>query len=165
MNTSATPTAGTPLTGSGILSMVQSYGAYVYWGLGLLASLGIGYVLYKMNFQIAAVLVFLGAILALFYYYVKWFQLPGKNNSWPPYTTPCPDFLTLANPGSTTGIAKCMDYVGVSANGQLQKADPANSSQQSDPKYYFPVNKSSAPTDLCQSAAQYGLTWSTLCPE
>jgi len=165
MNISATPTAGTPLTGSGILPKIQSYGAYVYWGLGLLASLGIGYVLYKLNFQIASVLVFLGAVIALFYYYVKWFQLPSQNNTWPPYTTSCPDFLTLVDPGTSSGTAKCMDYVGVSANGQLQVADPSNPSQQSDPKYYFPIDKSKASTDLCQSAAQYGLTWSTVCPE
>ena len=108
MNTSATPTAGTTLTGSGILPKIQSYGAYVYWGLGLLASLGIGYVLYKLNFQIASVLVFLGAVIALFYYYVKWFQLPSQNNTWPPYTTSCPDFLTLVDPGTSSGTAKCM---------------------------------------------------------
>jgi len=165
MNTSATPTTGTPLAGSGIYSTVQSYGAYVYWALGLLASLGIGYVLYKLNYQIASVLVFLGAVIALFYYYVKWFQLPSQTGSWPPYTTPCPDFLKIVDSGSANGIAKCMDYVGVSANGFLQKADPMNPSQQSDPKYYFPIDKRKPPTDLCQSAAQYGLTWSTICPE
>jgi hypothetical protein len=160
-----TPTAGTPLTGSGILPTVQSYGAYIYWALGFLASLGIGYVLYKMNFQIAAVLVFLGAILALFYYYVKWFQLPSQTGTWPPYVTPCPDFLTVSDSGTTSGFAKCIDTVGVSANGQLQVADPTNTKHLSDPKYYFSIDRSKTTTDLCQSAAQYGLTWSTLCPE
>ena len=162
---SPSPTAGTTLTGSGLLPKVQSYGAYVYWGLGLIASLGIGYVLYKLNFQIAGVLTFLGCILALFYYYVKWFQLPSQTVTWPIYTTPCPDFLTVADPGTTTGIAKCMDYVGVSSNGNLRKADQGNTSQQSNPKYYFPINKHDKNTDLCQSAATYGLTWSTICPE
>ena len=163
-----TPTAGTTLTGSGILPTVQSYGAYLYWTLGLVASLGIGYVLYKMNYQIAGVLTFLGCILALFYYYVKWFQIPSKTNTWPPYKTACPDFLTIADAGATTGIAKCIDYVGVSANGRLQKADPTKTYTHTDPvnaKYYFPINKNDKNTDLCQSASDYGLTWSTICPE
>jgi hypothetical protein len=162
---SSAPTIGTPLAGSGILPTIQSYGAYIYWGLGLIASLGIGYVLYKMNFQIAAVLIFLGAIIALFYYYVKWFQLPAANNTWPPYTTPCPDFLTLVNPGSGNGPAQCMDYVGVSANGQLKKATPNNVQQQNDSKFIFSVDKTKGSADLCRAASQYGLTWSSVCPE
>jgi hypothetical protein len=157
---------GTPLTSSGILPTVQSYNSYLYWTLGLSGSFGIAYVLYKMNFQIASVLIFLGAILALFYYYVKWFQLASQTSTWPPVTTPCPDFLTLVNPGEEKGIAKCMDYVGVSANGRLQKADPANIQEQiSNSKYYFGIDKSKSPTDLCQNAADYGLTWSSICPE
>ena len=160
-----TPMIGTPIAGSGILPTIQTYSAYIYWGLGLIASLGIGYVLYKMNFQIAAVLLFLGAIIALFYYYVKWFQLPSKNNTWPPYTTPCPDFLTLVNPGAANGTAQCMDYVGVSANGQLKKADPNNAEHKNNSKYVFPIDKTKAPADLCHAAAQYGLTWSSVCPE
>lgn len=165
---SSTPTVGTPVTGSGIYGTVQSYGAYIYWALGLLVALAIGYVLYKMNFQIAAVLVFLGAVISLFYYYVKWFQLPSTNVTWPPMTTPCPDFLTLTNPGSATGTAQCLDYVGVSANGNLQKADPAKQYNASDPanaKYFFNIDRSKGTTDQCQAAAQYGLTWSTICPE
>jgi hypothetical protein len=139
-----------------------SYGAYIYWGLGLVADCAIAYLLYKMDFQIAAVLVFLGAILALFYYYVKWFQLPSKNSFLS--TTSCPDFLTLIDPGSSSGLAKCMDYVGVSANGRLQQSDPNNVDQQSDPNFVFTIDRSQPTTDLCQSAASYGLTWASLCP-
>jgi hypothetical protein len=165
MNSTSTPIAGTPVTGSGIYGTVQSYGAYIYWALGLIVASAIGYVLYKMNFQIAAVLVFLAAVIALFYYYVKWFQLPSSNGlTWPPMTTPCPDFLTLMNPGSTTGTAQCLDYVGVSANGKLQKADPAKKYNTNDPEY-FNIDRSKPTTDQCQNAAQYGLTWSTICPE
>jgi len=164
----ATPIAGSSVAGSGIYGTVQSYGAYIYWILGLLVASAIGYVLYKMNFQIAGVLVFLGAVIALFYYYVKWFQLPSTNITWPPYTTACPDFLTLANPGTTTGKAQCMDYVGVSANGKLKKADPAKQYNSNDPantKFYFNVDRSKGTTEQCQAAAEYGLTWSTICPE
>ena len=121
-----------------------------------------------MNFQIAGVLIFLGAILALFYYYVKWFQLPSSSSPvWPPVTTACPDFLSNINTGSTT-TAHCLDYVGVSANGKLQKADPTKNyypSNPADAKYIFTVDRTKGPTDLCQSAADYGLTWSTICPE
>ena len=160
---STAPTAGGS-TASGIFPTVQSYGAYIYWGVGILASVGIAYALYKMDYQIAGVLSFLGAILALLYYYVKWFRIPSsQTGSWPPYVTPCPDFLTLADPG-TNGTAKCVDYVGVSTTGKLKVADPKKP-QINDSRYYFPINKSTANTDLCQSAAQYGLTWSSICPE
>ena len=148
-------------TGSLVLPTV-SYSAYIYWGLGLVADGALAYLLYKMNFQIAAILVFLGAILALFYYYVKWFQLPSKDSS--SSTTSCPDFLTLIDPGSSSGVAKCMDYVGVSANGRLQQSDPNNVEQQSDPNFVFTIDRSQPTTDLCQRAASYGLTWASLCP-
>jgi hypothetical protein len=158
---SSSPPAGTPLTGIGILPTIQSNGAYLYWFLGLVAALGIAYVLYKMNFQIAAVLVFLGAVIALFYYYVKWFQIPSNTATWPPTTTPCPDFLTLVSPGV------CMDFVGVSSNGRLKKSNPTRSAEQgSDPQYAFKIDTSKgATTDLCQKASEYGLTWSSICPE
>jgi len=148
-------------TGSLVLPTV-SYGAYIYWGLGLVANSALSFLMYKINFQIAAVLVFLGLVLAIFYYYVKWFQLPSKDSS--SSTTSCPDFLTLIDPGSSSGIAKCMDYVGVSANGRLQRSDPNNIAQQSDPNFVFYIDRSQPTTDLCQSAASYGLTWASLCP-
>ena len=160
-----TPIAGTTLTGSGVFPTVQTYGAYIYWGLGIVASLAAGYLLYKLNFQIAGVLTFLGCILALFYYYVKWFQIPSQTSSWPPYTTPCPDFLTLVDPGTTSGIAKCMDYVGVSSNGQLNKADPKNAAHRTNATYNFSIDKNNKTQDLCEAAAGYGLTWSSICPE
>jgi hypothetical protein len=157
--------AAKPIVGSGIVPTVQSYSTYLYWFLGLAVAIGIGYVLYKMNFQIAGVLVFLGTVVALFYYYVKWFQIPDKESVWPPTTTPCPDFLTLVNPGLNGASAICMDYVGVSSNGRLQKADPAKRDQISKPQYTFKIDRTKPNTDLCQSAAEYGLTWSSICPE
>jgi hypothetical protein len=158
------PVAGAPVTGAA--GTVRSYGAYVYWILGLIVSVGLGYVLYKLNYQIAAVLVFLGAVVSLFYYYVYWFLIPSNSNVWPPNTTPCPDFLTLVNPGANGTTAQCMDYVGVSANGNLLRADPKKQyNPMTDQKYYFNIDRTKPYTTQCQNASQYGLTWSTVCPE
>jgi hypothetical protein len=138
--------------------------SYLYWGVGIIATLYTSYYLNTTNNQIAAVLVFLGFVLALYYYYVKWFALPAQTQSWPPYTTPCPDFLTLVDPGAQSGISRCLDYVGVSSNGRIKKADPSKAtSQMNDSNYVFIVNRTRKNTDLCALAQSYGLTWSSIC--
>lgn len=137
---------------------------YLYWIVGLGVTLGVCYYVNSTNNQIASVLIFLGMILALYYYYVKWFALPAKNEKWPPYTTPCPDFLTLVDPGAQSGISRCLDYVGVSSNGRIKKADPSKAtSQMNDSNFVFIVDRRKRNTDLCAVAQSYGLTWSSIC--
>ena len=95
---------------------------------------------------------------------MKWFALPAKSGSWPPQITPCPDFLTLVDPGAQSGISRCLDYVGVSRNGRIKKADPSKAtSQMSDSQYVFIVDRTKGNTDLCGLAQAYGLTWSSIC--
>jgi hypothetical protein len=137
---------------------------YVYWIVGLVVTVGVCYQLNKMNFQMAAIFVFLGLVLALYYYFVKWFALPSATQTWPPYTTPCPDFLTLVDPGAKSGISRCLDYVGVSSNGRIKKADPSKAlAQMNDSQYVFMIDRSKKNQDLCGLAQTYGLSWSSIC--
>jgi hypothetical protein len=137
---------------------------YVYWIVGFGLTLYLCYYLNKNNNQIASILIFLGLVLALYYYYVKWFALPSKTQNWPPQITPCPDFLTLVDPGAQSGISRCLDYVGVSSNGRIKKADPSKATaQMSDSQYVFIVDRTKKNADLCATAQSYGLTWSSIC--
>jgi hypothetical protein len=146
---------------------MRTVGKYAYWILGLAIIIGISYFFYNIiNKPIAGVLFFLAGILALYFYYVKWFVVPEKRPSWPPYQTPCPDYLTLMNGVGTKlsdGSYKCFDFVGVSRNGRLKRADPSMMNTQADtPDYYFPVNPKEERDSLKQRVISYGLTWNSL---
>ena len=97
-----------------IKSLTSSMITWTYWIVGLVIAATISYVLFnRFNKQVAAVLVFMTSVLALYYYYVKWFII-GMD-----YTPPkgsCPDFLS--NIGSVSSSKPhqfvCIDQVGVS---------------------------------------------------
>lgn len=146
---------------------LRTFGKYVYWILGLALIIGISYFFYnKLNKPIAGILFFLSGILALYFYYVKWFVIPEKRPVWPPYQTPCPDYLTLMNDVGTKlpdGTYKCYDFVGVSRNGRLKRADPNMMKRQGDmPEYYFPVSPNEDRESLKQRVISYGLSWNSL---
>ncbi len=152
---------------------------YVYWIVGLIVLVGGCYILYnKMEKPVAAVLLFLGGIQALYFYWVKWFIIPEVTPDWPPYTTPCPDFLTLVDPGDgDTKPAKCMDFVGVSANGQIKRTNPeAAGVAMNNPDYTLEIARKYRDSntgqtvdvklgDICDLVRSKGLTWLTVCPE
>ena len=74
-----------------IKSNFKTLGVYMYWILGTVIIGTISYILYtRFNKQVAAILVFLVSMLALYYYYVKWIVIPG----WQPHIGTCPDFMT-----------------------------------------------------------------------
>lgn len=126
--------------------------------------------LYSTQRPIAAILVFLSGLLGIFFYYVKWFILPEKTQPWPPFVTPCPDYLTMVDPGDgKSKPTKCLDFIGVSDNGILKRADPANAKKQmNDPNFAFSVlrdGKTGTLDKICADVRAKGLTWSSLCPE
>jgi len=152
---------------------------YVYWILGILILFGICYVLYEVfDRQIASVLVFIGGILILYFYYVKWFIAGALNPDWPPYQTVCPDYLTPISPGYGNvagadgktslqplngGVFKCVDFVGVSRNGQLKKADPTKlSAALASDQYSFKIDPKENAESLKSRLQAYGLTWISL---
>ncbi len=147
---------------------------YVYWIVGLVVVVGGCYFLYNnLERPVAAVLVFLGGMLALYFYYVKWFVAAARNPAWPPYQTPCPDYLTLVSPGFTGSgnnikpkvgePYKCMDFVGVSTNGKLKKADVTLiATQSNDSTYAFDVSPKDTQDSLRSKTEAAGLSWISL---
>jgi len=78
-----------------MMASLRSFAKYAYWILGLVLIGFITYYLYSvLQRPVAAILVCLGGIMALYFYYVKWFLVAAKNSKWPPYQTICPDYLT-----------------------------------------------------------------------
>lgn len=151
-----------------------------YWIVGVLVLfLGCAFVYNKMQRPVAALLIFLGGVMALYFYYVKWFVVAAMRPSWPPYQTPCPDYLTMISPGFETdangnrvlangGKYKCVDFVGVSRNGMLEKADPAalavELAEANKNRKYIEINPAGTETkeQLKARIASLGLTWTSL---
>jgi hypothetical protein len=142
---------------------------YAYWILGIILIGGISYFFYNnLQRQITSVLFFLCGVIVLYFYYVKWFVVPEKKPDWAPYSTPCPDYLTvMAEAGSgnmPNGAYKCFDFVGVSRRPDgIKKADPRMFAQQkNNPQYYFMVDPRENKESLRQRVLAQGLTWTSL---
>lgn len=142
---------------------------------GTLLLVAFCYVVYNnMNKPIAGVLLFMGGVLALYFYYVKWFVIPETDPAWPPYKTVCPDYLTLIDPGNKNlKPARCVDLVGVSANGRLTKTDPSNLKSviaTNDPAKVFSIpldeyGQIGNISNVCSDVQEKGLTWTTRCAD
>ncbi len=88
----------------------------LYWIIGLIIAFSISYVLYtQFNKQVASLLVFMSTVLALYYYYVKWF-IVGDDFKVP--VGMCPDFMTVQKVLGTSANPQfvCIDTVGISPN-------------------------------------------------
>ena len=156
---------------------VSSATKWAYWIIGLVIVFGVSNYLYnKMNKQIAALLVFMAGILALYYYYVKWFMVNAL--SWPPVVSLCPDFLTAIGPDSD-GTVYCVDMTssGASSNGRFQISTQlpsldrakslATSSVGANTAQVLKITTAQMKTDantLCDTILPgFGLTWHTFC--
>ncbi len=85
-----------------------------YWIVGIIIVYTISHVLYtRFDKQVAAVLVFIASMLAMYYYYVKWF-IVGQELPFKP--TVCPDFMTsvgtIGSKDAGTLQTVCVDYTG-----------------------------------------------------
>jgi len=162
------------VTSQRLAATMMRIAKYVYWIVGLVMVVGGCYFLYNtLERPVAAVLVFLGGMLALYFYYVKWFVASVRNPAWPPYQTPCPDYLTLVSPGFTGSgnnikpkagePYKCMDFVGVSTNGVLKKSKPSNIAKDMiNPQYAFDVSPKDTIESLRAKTEAAGLSWISL---
>ena len=137
----------------------------IYWIVGLILIVGLSYVLFNTyNRQVAGVLIFLGGILALYFYYVKWFVIDiEKAKSG---FSLCPDYLTPISPGlrdgqpDKNGSFRCVDFVGVSSNGILKKSTPSTVAKDvTIPGYYIELNQGMSASQIQGILDQYGLTW------
>lgn len=148
-----------------ITAAMRNAAKYVYWIVGVGALLFACHYLYNVMMRpVASVLVFMGGVLALYFYWVKWFMASEKSQ-WPPYQSICPDYLTPLAPG-TGGQVKCMDFVGVSRNNRIKVADPRRSTEQAnDGQYTFVVQPGEDKNSLRQRIQTYGLSWVSLLGE
>ncbi len=87
----------------------EKLGVFIYFIVGLIVAGTISYVLYtRFNKQIAAVLVFMATVMALYYYYVKWFVI-GDDFEIP--KSFCPDLMSSI--GAKGNQIVCVDSMGV----------------------------------------------------
>jgi hypothetical protein len=153
------------MTNKRIAAAVRNVAKYAYWIIGGGVLLYACYYLYNVMMRpVASVLIFMAGVLALYFYWVKWFTMSDKGQ-WPPYQSICPDYLTPLAPGNG-GQVKCLDFVGVSRNKRIKVADPRSSTQQAnDPQYTFAVNPAESKESLRQRVQTYGLSWVSLLGE
>lgn len=163
-----------PMTDARMTSLVNKIIKYIYILLSIVVVFGGTYYLMNIQRPISGILFFIGSIIAVYFYYVKWFLIPAMRPDWPDYVNMCPDYLTPIAPGYSTdanGIQnidpnatiKCVDFVGVSQNGYLKVANPADlQNQLNNPQYYFKVDPKISRDDLKSALDIYGLTWLAL---
>lgn len=146
-----------------------------YWIIGLLVIFITSYIFYNsMQRPVAGALFFVGGFIVLYYYWVKWFVIkPPPDADFSP-TLACPDYLSLIPPGdlypdSGNGRYFCVDFVGVSTNGVLNKVTPANLRQKiRDPSYHFEIDPMSdfksraSQAELMKRLKAAGLSWNSL---
>lgn len=84
---------------------------WTYWIVGIIIVFTISYVLFtRFNKQVASILVFMASMMAMYYYYVKWF-IVGQPFPKPAQT--CPDFLEsigTIGTGQTVCVARNQVY-------------------------------------------------------
>lgn len=169
-----------PTTDASMNSALRKLAKYTYIFIAVVIVFGVPYVLIN-NLQrpIAGILFFLGAVIAAYYYYVKWFLLKTKDGDWPNDASVsisggslCPDYLTPIFPEYTTdpetglrapkqnSTVKCVDFIGVSQNGFLKVANPADiQSQINNPQYFFPIKSNMKPAEVKAQLDLMGLSW------
>jgi hypothetical protein len=142
---------------------------FVFYILFSMAAVGLGV---KQLFPMGAptaIIYGIGAIMVLIFYAYRWFDL-SKNAPpllWPPTINTCPDYLTYISslPGSTT--PGCVDLLGVSKNGSLQKVlstDLTASAPLQTTKIFGKTSKDVLGSDsniqsICDLCRTKGVTW------
>jgi hypothetical protein len=91
---------------------------YCYWILLTIAHLYICYILFVTDRVIAGVLWLVMGFLMIAVFFPVFFPPGNPGARWPPYISPCPDYMTQIAPGV------CADFVGL--NSAIKKSDPKN---------------------------------------
>ena len=137
----------------------------LFWVIALLLNGALSYILFSMNRQISSVLVFLALLFMTYFYYVKLFIV--NKQQWPPITTMCPDYLTLIRTPASNGNPEsltCVDFVGVSSNGGLQKCNPSDvqACKTNALQHFDPVAAGETPSNVQDRLLSAGLIWSSV---
>jgi hypothetical protein len=121
-----------PLIFLGVNLKTLNWQFWLYVVLSILAVIGAAMKLYPMGMP-RTVIVVIGIVLVTIFYAYRWFGDSGLgSSSWPPTVNMCPDYLTYVPklPG-TQSTHGCVDMLGVSKNGNLQKTLPSDLSSSS----------------------------------
>ena len=133
--------------------------------------IGIGGTYYMVQTErtMGAFLYFVGAILILTFYGLRWFTGDAlkvtryESKSWPPVVNACPDFLSIYE-RTVAGTAKkeqiCVDLIGVSEGGIQKLTDPANVNNDN---FVFKLHMNKKGPErikaLCQECKLKKVTW------
>lgn len=155
----------------------------INWYLVLYVVSSIFFLVYGTNAvyptgQIRGVIFGIGTALVLIYFGLRWFtEDKAASSNWPPVINMCPDYLTYipSMPTSSTNStvkAVCVDMLGVSKNGALQKtfasdlgglkSDNANKVIPWTSADITTANMSkdiATITTICNSCQSAGITW------
>jgi len=124
---------------------------WLYWILLLLAHIYVVYIMFVTSRPILAILWMITGLIMIFVFYFYYFPWGDPGMKWPPYITPCPDYLT------SIGGNKCVDYVGLHSP-LLKKSDPKlPPPPPTDTKHVF--DASGSMSEKANKAQQYGLSW------
>lgn len=116
----------------------------------------------------AAVIFAIGSIAVFVFFGFRWFSNPSSaTKQWPPKINTCPDYLTYIPPAAgASGNGSCLDFLGVSSNGELKKAT-AKSDVTNTSKNFQYTSKDVMATgvtnetlqSICNRCNAAGLTW------
>ena len=123
----------------------------LYWLVMVCAVLYLCYIMFITGRTILGVMWLVTGLILTFIFYFYYFSATVDDSQWPPYISPCPDYLTRVE-----GVG-CVDYVGLHSR-QLQKSDPSlKPPSPKDSGHVFPVT--GVMSVDAATAGQYGLTW------
>jgi hypothetical protein len=141
----------------------------LYILFSIAVGLGGTYYLIQAERTLAGFLYFVGAVLLLTFYGLRWFQSDAlkvnrfDSKTWPPVVNVCPDFLSVYErpiAGSSKKEKICVDLIGVSEGGIQKLVDPANVSNEN---FVFKLHMDKKGPDrmraLCQECRLKKVTW------
>jgi hypothetical protein len=139
----------------------------LYILFSLVIGLGGTYTLMQNDRGLAAFLFFIGSVLILTFYGLRWFTGKSLNpsrystDSWPPFVNTCPDFLSVYE--RSVGRRKeqvCVDLIGVAEGGIQKLVDPANVNNDN---FVFKLHMDKTGADrmkaLCNECKLKKVTW------
>lgn len=144
---------------------VISYNLLLYCLYSVFIGLGPSIYLFNNDQTTTGLVYFILALGILIFFGLRWFSSesvfnPPTTFTWPPFVNTCPDFLYFYK---RRGEDTCVDPIGVSKNGAIQKLPPGPINDDNN-NYFFKLETSSRGADaiqseLCRRAIANGLTW------
>lgn len=134
---------------------------------------GIGGTMYLVQSErtMGAFLYFVGSILILTFYGLRWFAgdtfrtTRYASKTWPPVINTCPDFLSVYEiPQGRSKRKVCVDLIGVATGGQASQLQKLTSqAQANDARYQFNLHLDKQGKNridaICKECRDKGVTW------